>query len=493
VRNISGVFVQPAAKNGPGIARSSHSAAFSNCAHDLISESKHIFQFVRERVFVKTGGSNLLITYYPTGSLKANPGNARTHSKHQIRQIADSIRAFGFTNPVLLDKNGTVIAGHGRLEAAKSLGILEVPTIRLQELSPDQVRAYVIADNRLAELAGWDESILAIELQHLLTIEGDFDVTVTGFEVPEIDLLLSAPTDKPDPDDSFEISDGTQSISQPGSLWQLGRHRILCANSLEQNSYLKLLGAKRADVVFVDPPYNVAIDGHVSGNGSIRHREFQMACGEMTESEFVSFLTTSMRLLACYSASGSIHFVCMDWRHMGELIAAGRQVYESLLNLCIWVKNTGGMGSLYRSRHELVFVFKNGKGRHQNNVQLGRFGRNRTNIWEYAGINTLSRSGDEGNLLQLHPTVKPVALVADALLDCSSRGDMVLDAFLGSGSTLMAAERTGRSCRGIEIDPLYIDTAIKRWQRYTGDHAIDTATGKRFDDFANETLEAARG
>jgi DNA modification methylase len=200
-----------------------------------------------------------------------------------------------------------------------------------------------------------------------------------------------------------------------------------------------------------------------------------------------------MRLLARYSASGSIHFVCMDWRHMGELIAAGRQVYESLLNLCIWVKNTGGMGSLYRSRHELVFVFKNGKGRHQNNVQLGRFGRNRTNIWEYAGINTLSRSGDEGNLLQLHPTVKPVALVADALLDCSSRGDMVLDAFLGSGSTLMAAERTGRSCRGIEIDPLYIDTAIKRWQRYTGDHAIDTATGKRFDDFANETLEAARG
>jgi DNA modification methylase len=200
-----------------------------------------------------------------------------------------------------------------------------------------------------------------------------------------------------------------------------------------------------------------------------------------------------MRLLACYSASGSIHFICMDWRHMGELIAAGRQVYESLLNLCIWVKNTGGMGSLYRSRHELVFVFKNGKGRHQNNVQLGRFGRNRTNIWEYAGINTLSRSGDEGNLLQLHPTVKPVALVADALLDCSSRGDMVLDAFLGSGSTLMAAERTGRSCRGIEIDPLYIDTAIKRWQRYTGDHAIDTATGKRFDDFANETLEAARG
>jgi DNA modification methylase len=443
--------------------------------------------------FVKTGGSNLLIANYPTGRLKGNPGNARTHSKHQIRQIADSIKAFGFTNPVLLDKNDVVIAGHGRLAAAKSLGILEVPTIRLEHLSPDQVRAYVIADNRLAELAGWDESILAIELQHLLTIEGDFDATVTGFEIPEIDLLLSAPTDKLDPYDSFEICDGTQSISRPGSLWQLGRHRILCANSLEQNSYLTLLGAKRANVVFVDPPYNVAINGHVSGNGAIRHREFQMACGEMTEFEFVSFLTTIMKLLARYSAGGSIHFVCMDWRHMGELIAAGREVYESLLNLCIWVKNTGGMGSLYRSRHELVFVFKNGKGRHKNNVQLGRFGRNRTNVWEYAGINTLSRSGDEGNLLQLHPTVKPVALIADALLDCSSRGDMVLDAFLGSGSTLIAAERTGRSCCGIEIDPLYVDASIKRWQRYTGDDVIDTATGKRFDDFVNETVEGARG
>jgi DNA modification methylase len=246
-------------------------------------------------------------------------------------------------------------------------------------------------------------------------------------------------------------------------------------------------------VVFVDPPYNVAINGHVSGNGAIRHREFQMACGEMTEFEFVSFLTTIMKLLARYSAGGSIHFVCMDWRHMGELIAAGREVYESLLNLCIWVKNTGGMGSLYRSRHELVFVFKNGKGRHKNNVQLGRFGRNRTNVWEYAGINALSRSGDEGNLLQLHPTVKPVALIADALLDCSSRGDVVLDAFLGSGSTLIAAERTGRSCCGIEIDPLYVDASIKRWQRYTGDDVIDTATGKRFDDFVNETVEGARG
>jgi DNA modification methylase len=442
---------------------------------------------------VKTSSSKLLITYQPVGNLRGSPANSRTHSKHQIRRIAASIQEFGFTNPVLLDKNGIVIAGHGRLEAAKLLGILQVPTIRLEDLSPDQVRAYVIADNRLAELAASDTSILTTELQHLLTIDGDFDVTITGFEIPEIDLLLSAPTNKPDPDDFFEVSDVPQATSQPGSLWQLGKHRILCANSIEQNSYPKLLGTKRADVVFVDPPYNVAIDGHVSGNGSVRHREFQMASGEMSEFEFVSFLTSSLKLLARYSASSSIHFVCMDWRHMGELIAAGRQVYESLLNVCIWANNTGGMGSLYRSRHELIFVFRNGKGKHQNNVQLGRYGRNRTNVWEYPTINTLSRNGDEGNLLALHPTVKPVALVADALLDCSSRGDLVLDTFLGSGSTLMAAERTGRSCCGIEIDPIYVDTAIKRWQRYTGDHAIDSTSGKRFDDIANENLAAHHG
>jgi DNA modification methylase len=217
-----------------------------------------------------------------------------------------------------------------------------------------------------------------------------------------------------------------------------------------------------------------------------------MASGEMSEYEFISFLTTSLKLLARYSTSRSIHYVSIDWRHMSELLAAGRQVYESLLNVCVWVKNTGGMGSLYRSRHELIFVFRNGKGKHKNNVQLGRYGRNRTNVWEYPAINTLSKSGDEGNLLALHPTVKPVALVADALLDCSSRGDLVLDAFLGSGSTLMAAERTGRSCFGIEIDPIYIDEAVKRWQRYTGDQAIDTVGGTPFDDIEKESLEAHR-
>jgi DNA modification methylase len=416
--------------------------------------------------------SELAIAYRSIETLSANPHNARTHSKHQIRQIADSLKAFGFTNPVLIDDKSTIIAGHGRVEAAKLLGIALVPTIRLENLSPNQIRAYVIADNRLAENAGWDKSILAIELQHLITIENDLEVTITGFEIPEIDLILQEASGKPDSDDLFDTDETDSAVTQSGDLWLLGKHRVLCGNALRQESYVTLMGSKRAAAVFVDPPYNVPIDGHATGNGSVRHREFQMASGEMSEAEFVAFLTTSLRLLVRYSAGSSVHFVCMDWRHMAELLAAGKQIYDVFLNLCVWTKNNGGMGSFYRSQHELIFVFRNGKRQHRNNVQLGQYGRNRTNVWEYPSVSTFSKQADENNLPALHPTVKPVALVADALLDCSARGDLVLDAFLGSGSTLIAAERVGRVCHGIEIDPIYVDVAIRRWQRHTGDYAV---------------------
>jgi 16S rRNA G966 N2-methylase RsmD len=440
-----------------------------------------------------TNLSELLITYQPVSDLKNNPRNARTHTKHQVRKIANSITEFGFTNPVLLDHNNTIIAGHGRVAAAKQLGLSQVPTIRLEDLTPDQVRAYVIVDNRLAETAGWDRAILAIELQHLMTIDSDFDVTITGFEIPEIDLLLATEDDKPDPDDTFQVAEAVQPVTQVGDLWHLGKHRVLCGNSVEPQSYLTLMGSRRANVVFCDPPFNTRVNGHVSGNGSVHHREFPMASGEMSEFEFISFLSSSLRLLARYSTTGSVHFLCMDWRHMSELLTAGKQVYDSLLNLCVWVKNSGGMGSFYRSQHELVFVFRNGKEQHRNNVQLGQYGRNRTNVWQYPGVNTFSKQTDEGNLLALHPTVKPVAMVADALLDCSARGEAVLDAFLGSGSTLIAAERTGRVCHGIELDPIYVDTAVKRWQRYTGDQAIHASTGKTFDEIVGKELEAQHG
>jgi DNA modification methylase len=430
-------------------------------------------------------GPELRVVYLRISELKNNSRNSRTHSKRQIRQIAESIKAFGFTNPVLVDGDNTIVAGHGRVSGAKLLGMHEVPTIQLAGLTPDQIRAYVLADNRLAEKAGWDNSILAIELQHLLTIDPDFDVTITGFEIPEIDLILQEASQPDDETDKFEESVGP-AVTRPGDLWSLDKHLILCGSAVDPRSFQSLMGKRRAAAVFVDTPYNVKIDGHVCGNGSIHHREFAMASGEMSEEEFTAFLETCFSWLARYSTNGSVHYVCMDWRHVGELLMAGREIYQEVLNLCVWVKDAGGMGSFYRSQHELVLVFRKGGERSRNNVQLGSYGRNRTNVWRYPGVNTMSKSGEEGNLLALHPTVKPVAMVADAILDCTARGEIVLDSFLGSGTTLLAAERTGRVCYGMEIDPLYVDTAIGRWQRYTGGQAIHVASGRSFTDVASE-------
>jgi len=428
--------------------------------------------------------TNLAVQYQPISNLVPFSRNARSHSKHQIRQIAASIRQFGFTNPVLVDHRNTIIAGHGRVAAAKLLGLEHVPTIRLEGLSEDEIRAYIIADNRIAEKAGWDHSILRIELQHLLTMDLDLDVSITGFEIPEIDLILKETEDSKNADSAQELETRSTAITQSGDLWQLGKHRLLCANSLETATFKTLMANQRANLVFVDPPYNVRIEGNVSGHGSIHHGDFAMASGEMSEAEFSVFLHRSLTLLSRHSTAGSIHFVCMDWRHADNLLVAGKQVYESLFNLCVWVKNNGGNGSFYRSRHELIFVFKNGKGKHRNNVMLGQYGRDRTNVWEYPSAMTFSRHSEEGNLLSSHPTVKPVALVADAILDCSARGDLVLDSFLGSGTTLIAAERVGRTCYGMEIDPCYVDVAIRRWQKHTGESAIHESTDKKFDDLA---------
>ncbi len=424
--------------------------------------------------------SELAVVYQEIQYLVPYARNARTHSNRQIRQIADSIGAFGFTNPVLVDRSGTIVAGHGRVEAAKLLNMKKVPTICLESLNEDQIRAYIIADNKLAEKAGWDNSILAIELQHLTSIDLGFDVALTGFEIGEIDLILQESKEKDDEEEPVEISRGP-AVTKPGDVWLLGSHRLLCGDALEESSYLALMNGKSADVVFTDPPYNVRIDGHVCGKGAIRHREFAMASGEMTEAEFIGFLNKALGLLGRHSKMGSVHFICMDWRHAGEILTAGKQTYDILLNLCVWAKDNGGMGSFYRSQHELVFVFRNGAGSHRNNVQLGRFGRNRTNVWRYPGINTLSRSGDEGNLLALHPTVKPVAMIADAILDCSAPGDIVLDNFSGVGSTILAAETTGRMCYAIEIDPVYVDTTVRRWEKKTGKMAIHSESGKCFE------------
>ncbi len=424
----------------------------------------------------------LQVTYEEIQNLVPYARNARTHSKRQIRQIADSIHTFGFTNPVLVNRSRMIIAGHGRVDAAKLLGMKSVPTICLEKLNEDEIRAYILADNRLAERAGWDNSILAIELQHLTSADLAFDVAITGFEVGEIDLILqeAAAAEEKEEEEPVKISSGP-AVTKPGDTWLLGDHRLICGDALKESTYSALMDGQKADVVFTDPPYNLKIDGNVCGKGAIRHREFAMASGEMSESEFFDFLGGALSLLERHSSDGSVHFICMDWRHAAEVLLAGKKAYDTLLNLCVWTKDNGGMGSFYRSQHELIFVFRKGSEAHRNNVQLGRFGRNRTNVWRYPGVNTLSKSAEEGNLLALHPTVKPVAMIADAILDCSARSDIVLDNFSGVGSTILAAEKVGRVCYAIEIDPLYVDTAVKRWEKHTGERAICAATGQYFE------------
>jgi DNA modification methylase len=438
---------------------------------------------------------SLEITYRLVDGLKPDPANPRRHSKKQVRQIANSIQTFGFNVPVLIDRDNNVIAGHGRLLACRELGWTEVPTLCLDHLTSAQARAFMIADNRLSEIAAWDDRLLAQQLKDLSLLGLDFNLEVIGFEMCEIDLRIASLEDVPDraddPADAVPEVPAGPPLSKIGDLWLLGRHRVLCGNALDAATFAVLMGQERAAMVFCDAPYNVAIDGHASGLGAIHHRPFPMASGEMDRTEFTTFLGEAFRNLAAFSVDGSLHYLCMDWRHVEELLAAGRDAYGELKNLCVWVKDNCGMGSLYRSQHELVFVFKQGRGSHRNNVQLGQFGRNRSNVWHYPGANSFARCGEEGNLLALHPTVKPVAMVADAILDCSARGDIVLDSFLGSGTTVIAAERTGRRCYGLELDPAYVDTIVRRWQTLTGGSARHAASGRSFDDLSCEA-EAAR-
>ena len=420
--------------------------------------------------------ANLKIEMLAVGELRPWTKNARIHSRKQVKQIADSIRSFGFTNPVLIDNANTILAGHGRVEAARLLGMSEVPCVRLEHMTPEQKRAYVLADNKLALNAGWDDEILAEKLRSLLEI--DFNLELTGFSISEIDSLVEGliPEEPGDPDDDFvsDMESGTLRC-RLGDIWQLGPHRLVCGSALDKDVVASLMNGELAQMVFADPPYNVRIDGHVGNSGAVKHREFAMASGEMSVSEFTTFLRTSFQNLVQYSVDGSIHFICMDWRHMAEMLAAGEGVYSELKNLIVWVKDNGGMGTFYRSRHELIFAFKNGTAPHINTFELGQHGRYRTNVWQYRGVNTLKTGRmDE---LSLHPTVKPVQMIADAIKDASARGGIVLDLFGGSGSTLIAAHKTGRSGYLCELDPIYCDRIIRRWEVYAKDEAELIACG----------------
>jgi DNA modification methylase len=359
-----------------------------------------------------------------------------------------------------------------------------VPVIELAHLSEAERRAYVIADNRLAELAGWDHEILAIELQALSEMDLDFDLEITGFETAEIDLLLDD-DDAGDRDPADVVPEPAvgPAITWPGDIWQLGRHKLICGDALKPETYRQLMGDDRARAVFTDPPYNVKIDGHVCGSGKVKHREFAMAAGEMDKPDFTSFLRDALAAMAQVSLDGAVHFVCMDWRHMEELSAAGSEIYSELKNLVVWAKTNGGMGTFYRSRHELIFVYKVGTAKHLNTFGLGETGRYRTNVWDYPGVNSFGGNQQD---LELHPTVKPTALVADAIRDVTRRGDIVLDGFGGSGTTLIAAERTGRVARLVELDPLYCDVICRRFVAMTGQPARLAGTDQTFADIVLE-------
>jgi DNA modification methylase len=406
--------------------------------------------------------SRLAIVYRPVGDLMPDPRNARTHPKRQIDQICASIKAFGFTNPVLADPEGRLIAGHGRLLAARLAGLAEVPVITLPGLSETQKRMLRIADNKIALNASWDVEILQQELAQLGSIDVDIDLNLTGFSTGEIDVILASAVD---PDDEVIPPVPATPRTKLNDIWLLGNHRVGCGDGRDSTFLQSVIGhGARVDAAFLDPPYNVAIGGHAVSVG--RHREFAMASGEMSEQEFRLFLTDTLGAAARVSRDGAVHFICIDWRHMDDVSAVGRAVYGDRLNLCVWNKSNAGMGSLYRSKHELVFVFRVGTAPHLNMVELGKHGRNRTNVWDYASVNSLR--GRRSQDLALHPTVKPTGMVADAIKDVTRRGDLVLDMFLGSGTTLLAAERTGRRFRGLDIDPVYVDVAIERWSAITG-------------------------
>jgi DNA modification methylase len=425
--------------------------------------------------------SDFRIEHLPLADLKPNPRNARRHPTKQLHQLAASIREFGFNSVVVIDEDGVILVGHGRVEAARLAGLATIPVLRVTHLSAEQKVGFSLADNKIALNSDWDMEQLTLLWRELSTAELNFDFEVTGFETAEIDLLIDGPTmsTKADPSDIVPETE-SEAVSRLGDLWQLGQHRLICGDACDKAAYAQLMDGEQARVVFADAPYNVPIDGHVGGLGAIKHREFKMASGEMSPAEFQQFLKTVFANMAEVSIDGALHFLCMDWRHMAEVMGAAQGIYSGLKNLCVWNKNNGGMGSLYRSKHELVFVYKVGTGPHVNTIELGKNGRYRTNVWDYAGVNTW-RPGRDADL-QMHPTVKPTALVIDAIKDCSRRGEIVLDAFSGSGTTIIAAQKCRRRARVIELDPLYVDVAIRRWQTFTGEAATMAITGETFEE-----------
>lgn len=387
-------------------------------------------------------------------SLRSSPHNARKHSPKQIEQLISSLRRFGFRGAILIDEDDTIVAGHALVEAAKIAGHTEIPVIRSHFMSEAERRAFALAHNRLAELSEWDDAKLQTELNFLF--EQELGIEGTGFELKDLDFTIGDSAEESDTPVELPAAD-SKAVSRLGDLWHIGPHRLYCGDARDAASFERLMNDELATLVFGDLPYNVPVNGHVRGNGQHRFDEFAEASGEMSPAEFTAFLRAIFRNCARFSSDGSIHYQCMDFRHLREILDAADGVYSQFKQLVVWVKPNGGQGAFMRSRHELVLVFKSGRAPHVNNIGLKRY---RTNVVEYPGASGFHRGRDAD--LAAHATVKPTALIADFLLDCSNRGDLVLDPTVGSGSLLLAAHRTGRRGAGIEISPAYADTAVNR-------------------------------
>lgn len=430
------------------------------------------------------------IEQVPISDLRSNQQQARKHSAAKLDRLARNIKAFGFALPVLIDENGYVIVGYARVTAANEIGMTCVPAVRISHLNDAEKKAYHIADNQLTLDAEWD--LKALQALSLDISDAGLDIALTGFSQDDLDKLLGGLEIPPlDADDQPPVPSEDNVVSRPGDLWLLGKHRVLCADSTQGASYARLLGDDKARMVISDLPYNLRIQGTVSGLGKHQHAEFRMASGEMSEAEFTAFLGKVFALLVDHTTDGSLHYHFMDWRHLHEISMAGRANYTELKNLCVWNKNNAGMGSLYRSKHELIFVYKSGKAAHVNNIELGKHGRYRTNVFDYPGANAFGPDRDEH--LAAHPTVKPVQLITDLLLDCSNSGDLILDPFLGSGTTILAAQQAGRVAAGLEIEPRYVDVAIGRYEALTGTKAIHSGTGLSFTEMRCQRQQAAKG
>jgi hypothetical protein len=413
---------------------------------------------------IESSARQVAVTYRPIEQLKLNPDNPRIHSDKQIRKISRSIAAFGPIVPVLVDKNSQVIAGHGRVLAAKLLGLKELPTI-CAELTEEQAKAFAIADNRLTECSVWDYRLLAEQLKVLSEVELNFSLEATGFELGEIDVLVDNLQPGANDDRIADAVPGAEPgirVTVPGDLWLLGGSRVLCADSFDTRSYSRIMEGQKARMVLNDPP-------DLAPNSA--------------EEELIDFYTRVFNLLISQSVEGSIHFVFADWRQMTEVLIAGKHVYGELNDLCIGVKDKAEAGSLYRRQHELVFVFKAGRDCQKTAFQAKPPGSDRSNVWRYPRSKSRSRATHSGSL-----TTRPVSVVADAIVDCSSTGDVVLDTFLGNGTTVIAAEQTGRICYGIEIDPKVVDTMIRRWQTFTGLTAKHGISGRTFRECEQEVV-----